>query len=220
MMQRRAFSHSLALIGGAAALGVAQAQTPAPRGFKEGSDYIELDKRAPVEAPAGRIEVVEFFWYSCPHCNSFEPRLEAWIKNGAPKDAAVRRVPVAFRDDFVPQQKLFYALEALNRLGDLHAKVFQAIHVEKQQLARDEAIVAWAEKQGVARATFTEAYNSFGVATKARRAAQLQEAYKVSGVPALGVAGRYYTDGAMAGTMDRALQVAEFLIGEARKQRT
>ncbi len=225
MIQRRAFSLTVAAGTTVLATPFVAAQLspgarPGARGFKEGTDYVELEKRAPVEVPAPRIEVVEFFWYACPHCNAFEPRLEAWIKSGAPADVTVRRVPVAFRDDFVPQQKLFYALEALNRLNDLHGKVFQAIHVEKQQLARDDAILAWAEKQGLARAAFTEAYNSFGVATKARRAAQLQDAYKVSGVPALGVAGRYYTDGGMAGNMDRALQVAEFLIAEARKQRT
>ena len=134
-----------------------------------------------------------------------------------PKDVVVRRVPVAFRDSFVPQQRLFYTLEAMNKLEDLHRKVFHAIHVEKQKVDTQDTITAWIEKQGVDKAQFTEFYNSFAVQTKARRATQIQDAYKVSGVPALGVAGRFYTDGSQAGTMERALQVVEFLAGEIRK---
>lgn len=193
------------------------AQTPA---FKPrpGKDFVELDKRAPVEAPAGRIEVVEFFWYSCPHCNAFEPAFEAWVK-AAPKDVTVQRVPVGFREDFAPQQRLFYALEALGRLETMHRKVFQAIHVERQTLNRDDLVIAWAERQGLDKARFTEAYQSFGVGTKLRKANQLQDAYRVEGVPALGIAGRFYTDGNMAGTMDRALVVADALIAEVRKSR-
>ena len=185
---------------------------------EEGTDYLQLDKRVSTEAPQGKIEVVEFFWYSCPHCNAFEPKLEAWIKR-APADVAVRRVPVAFRDDFVPQQRLYYVLEALGKIDELHAKVFQAIHVEKQPLNREDSIAAWLDKHGVPRAKFSELYNSFAVTTKARRATQLQDSFKVQGVPALGIAGRWYTDGSLAGNMDRALQVAEFLIAEARKTR-
>jgi len=192
----------------------AQAQAKKPA---EGTDYMALDKRAPVEAAAGKIEVVEFFWYSCPHCNAFEPKLESWIKS-APKDVVVRRVPVAFRDSFVPEQRLFYSLEALGRIDDLHRKVFYAIHVEKLNLNKEEAITAWAEKQGIDKTKFAELYNSFGVSNKARRAAQLQDAYKVSGVPALGVAGRFYTDGQLAQNMDRALAVTDYLIAEHRKK--
>src|SRR5687767_13197515 len=121
-MQRREFSISAASVAAATSLGtfatVAQAQAP-----KEGSDYLVLDKRAPVEAPAGKVEVVEFFWYSCPHCNRFEPALEEWIKK-APKDVVVRRVPIAFRPDFEPQQRLYYVLEAMNKVQELHKKVF------------------------------------------------------------------------------------------------
>ncbi len=140
----------------------------------------------------------------------------SWIK-GAPADVVVKRVPVAFRDDFVPQQRLYYALEAMGRLEDVHQKVFDAIHKERQALNREELILAFAEKNGLDRAKFQEHYNSFSVQSKARRAAQLQDLYKVEGVPALGIAGRYYTDATLAGTMERALQVTEFLIAEARR---
>src|SRR5262249_38270298 len=153
----------------------------------------------------------EFFWYSCPHCNAFEPKLVQWIKT-APADVVVRRVPVAFRDDFVPQQRLFYTLEALGKLDELHHKVFEAVHVKKEPTNREDLILAWAEKNGLDKAKFAEIYNSFSVQTKARRATQLQDAYKVEGVPALAIAGRYYTDGTMAGTIDRSLQVADYLI--------
>jgi thiol:disulfide interchange protein DsbA len=142
--------------------------------------------------------------------------LEAWIK-AAPKDVFIKRVPVAFRDDFVPQQRLYYVLEAMGKVDELHRKVFYAIHGEKQALNTLETIGPWVEKQGVDRAKFTEMYNSFSVSTKSSRAKQLQDAYKVDGVPALGVAGRFYTSGSLATNMDRALQVVDYLIGEVRK---
>ncbi len=219
MMKRREFSRSAAA-GAVMALGAAAgtpvwAQGPGVKP-KAGSDYLQLDKRVPTEAPAGKIEVIEFFWYNCPHCAAFEPRFESW-KNSAPADLAIRRVPVAFRDDFVPQQKLYYTLEALGKTEELHAKVFHAIHDERVPLAKDDQIVAWAVKQGLDKAKFVEAYNSFSVATNARRATQLQDAYKLAGVPALGIAGRYYVDGTLAGSMERAIQVTEYLLADLRK---
>ncbi|MCJ0766038.1 thiol:disulfide interchange protein DsbA/DsbL [Variovorax terrae] len=214
-MKRREFSWAAAsaLAASTLALPAAHAQGKKPA---EGTDYVALDKRVPVEAPQGKVEVIEFFWYSCPHCNAFEPKLEAWVKS-IPKDVSFKRVPVAFRDDFVPQQRLFYALEALGKVDELQAKVFYAIHVERQPLTTQEPIANWVAKQGVDKAKFLELFNSFSVTTKARRATQLQDAYKVQGVPALGIAGRFYTDGSLAGNMERALQVTDFLIGEARK---
>jgi thiol:disulfide interchange protein DsbA len=136
-----------------------------------------------------------------------------------PADVVLRRVPVAFRDDFVPQQRLFYTLEAMGKLPELHGKVFQAIHVDKQPMNKQDAIVGWAEKNGLDRGKFLELYNSFSVSTKASRAKQLQDGYQVEGVPALGIAGRYYTDGTLARNMPRALQVAEYLVAETRKSR-
>ncbi|TAG37287.1 MAG: thiol:disulfide interchange protein DsbA/DsbL [Polaromonas sp.] len=219
-MQRREFSLSAATVaaatwGGAAALSTppAHAQGKAPR---EGTDYLVLDKPAPVEAAAGKIEVVEFFWYSCSHCNNFEPMLEAWSKK-VPKDVVLRRTPVSFRPDFEPQQRLYYVIESMGLVDQLHKKVFHAIHVEKQSLNNAELIAAWAEKQGVNKAKFTEAYNSFAVVTKVRKATQLQESYKVDGVPALGVAGRYFTSGSLAQTMERALAVTDYLTELTRK---
>lgn len=211
-MKRREFARAVTATAATAAVWSLPAQA---QKLEAGTDYLVLDPRAPVEAPAGKIEVVEFFWYSCPHCNAFEPTLAAWIKK-LPKDVAFRRVPVAFRDDFVPQQRLFYALDAMGLIEKLHTKVFAAIHVERQALNKGETIADWVAAQGVDRAKFLEQYNSFSVASKATKGAQLQNSYKVEGVPALGVAGRFYTDGSLTKNMERALQVVEGLVAAIR----
>ena len=222
-MQRREFSFSAATLAASATLGasalpaLAQAQASAPAAaFKSGRDYLTLDKPAPTEAPAGSVEVVEFFWYNCPHCNAFESMFEAWAKK-QPKDVSVRRAPIAFRPDFEPQQRLYFVLEGLGKIDELHGKVFHAIHVEKQQLNTADQISAWMEKQGIPKAKFMELYNSFTVSTKVRKATQLQDAYLLDGVPALGIAGRYFTNGTQAKSLERSLQVTDYLIVQARQ---
>ncbi len=214
-MKRREFTvaASAGLIGLHATGAFAQARKP-----DAGADYLVLDKHAPVETAGGKIEVVEFFWYKCPHCNAFEPALEAWIKK-LPSDVALRRVPVGFRDDFAPLQRLFYALEAMGQLDKLHARVFATIHVQKKPMDTGPQIADWVAEQGVDKAKFMEQYNSFSVSTKVTKATQLQNLYRVEGVPALGVAGRFYTDGTLSKNMDRALQTVDFLIGEVRAKR-
>lgn len=214
-MNRREFSAGAACVVGAAVLGV-PGLAWAQRAPKEGTEYRVLDRPVPVEAAAGRIEVIEFFWYSCRHCFAFEPKLVAWIKR-QPADVLVRRIPVGFRDDFAPQQRLFYTLEAMGKLEELHQQVFDAIHMRQEPTAREPEILAFAAKHGLDRAKFIEHYNSFSVSNKARRATQVQNAFKVEGVPSIGIAGRYLTDGDMAGNMDRALQVTDYLVAEARK---
>ncbi len=195
----------------------ALSQAQQARGFQEGQDFVGLDKRVPTDGK-GVVEVIEFFWYNCPHCNAFEPQLEQWAAK-LPKDVVLRRMPVAFRDEFVPQQRLYYTLEAMRKVEELHKKVFYAIHVEKKKLDTQATISDWVATQGVDKAKFDELYNSFAVQTKARRAAQLQNDFKVSGVPALGIAGRFYTDGAMAQSMGRALQITDWLVSEVKKGR-
>ena len=192
------------------------AQQKAP---EEGTDYIKLDKAAQTEGIAGKVEVVEFFWYNCPHCNAFEPTLNAWLKK-LPKDVHFRRVPVAFRAEFVPQQHLFYTLEAMGKVAELHSKIFAAIHAGQQDLSTRPNIIAWVGKQGIKgldMAKFTQIFDSFATGSKATRATQLQESYRVSGVPALGIAGQFYTDGGMAQGMDRALKVVDYLVSTQRK---
>ncbi|MEY2953499.1 MAG: hypothetical protein RLZZ401_1586 [Pseudomonadota bacterium] len=219
-MKRRVFSVSaVATVSAASGLGAFPTGTWAQvRKFAEGVDFMALDKPIEVEAPAGKVEVIEFFWYSCPHCNAFEPRLEAWVKT-LPKDVSFKRVPIAFRDDFAPQQRLFYVLEAMGKVDAMQLKVFDAIHQQKQAINTEDTIAAWVEKQGIDKAKFLELYKSFAIATKARKATQLQNAFKIDGVPSIGIAGRFYTDGTLAKTMDRALQVTDYLITEARKIR-
>ncbi|MCF8212184.1 MAG: thiol:disulfide interchange protein DsbA/DsbL, partial [Rhodoferax sp.] len=138
IMKRREFSRLTAGVALASSAGLSvQAQAVKP---VAGKDYHVLDPRAPVETAAGKVEVVEFFWFNCTHCNAFEPMLQAWTKN-LPKDVVFRRIPVAFNDSFAPQQRLFYVLEAMGLVEKLHAKVFAAIHVEKQKLDKGDAII-------------------------------------------------------------------------------
>jgi thiol:disulfide interchange protein DsbA len=219
-MKRREFS--LATLGTAAAVGTLGLQGPAlaqgPAKFVAGKDYIKLDRAIPTETETGKIEVIEFFWYSCGHCNAFEPAFGQWVKN-APKDVVVRRIPVAFREDFAPQQRLYFSLEAMGLLDKLHVKVFHAIHGERLTLNTDASILNWIEKQGVDKAKFADTAKSFGVASKLKRAVQLQNDFKIEGVPSLGVAGKYYIDGTSAGSMDRALQVTDSLLALVRQGR-
>lgn len=218
-IQRRTFAaQTAALAAGLAGLATAPAaraqNTPV-----EGQHYVRLQQTVPTNAPTGKLEVIEFFWYGCPHCNAFEPMLEGWIRK-LPADVAFRRVPVAFRaEPFTTHQKIFFALEAMGQLDAMHRKVFFAIHNEHMKLDKIEDIAAWMGKNGVDAARFTEIANSFAVQTKLRQARQLSEAYKIDGVPALGVNGQYFTSGSLAGSADRMLSVADFLIAEARQKR-
>ena len=213
-MKRRDFSVCAltAALAGSVLLRPAQAQIRKP---EAGREYFKLARQVPVEAPSGKIEVVEFFWYNCPHCNAFEPSLEAWSKR-LPADVVLRRIPVGFRDDFVPQQRLFFSLQSMGLVDKLHGKVFTAIHDDRMDLTRGDAIAGWVAQQGVDRAKFAAAYNSPEIGKLVSQATALQEAYGVEGVPALGVAGRYYTDGAIAGSMARVLQVVDYLLGDVR----
>lgn len=212
-MQRRQFTQvaaasTIALLASTGSL----AQKVKPQA---GVDYIVLEKPVPFEPVAGKVEVVEFFGYWCPHCNAFEPELEAWLKH-LPANISFKRVPVAFNDAAVPLQKLYYTLEALGRVNDMQRKVFTAFHAEKVNLNTQEGIVAWAVKQGMDQKKFVDAYTSFAVNTKVTKAKQLANAFKIDGVPSLGIAGRFYTDGTLAKGMTRALQVAEQLANETK----
>ena len=216
-MKRREFStHLMASAVGVAALtstGAARAQSE----FVEGTHYVKLSQPGPAPAD-GKIEVVEFFWYGCPHCHAFEPALDAWQKK-LPADVAFRRIPVAFREEpFVAHQRLFFALDALGLVDTLHRKVFSAVHLDRMRLDKLPEILAFVTKNGVDGAKFTEAFNSFSVQTKIRQAKQLAEAYRIDGVPTLGIQARFYTSGSLAGSADRTLAVADYLIQRSRKK--
>lgn len=211
-MKRREFTVQVAT---GLALGLPAGWAQAQGGPVEGTHYVRLNTPAPVPGN-GKIDVIEFFWYGCPACNAFEPMLDAWSKR-LPSDVAFRRVHVAFTAMHETHSKVFYALEALGQVEPMHRKVFAAIHQQRMGLNTEADIAGFIEKSGIDRAKFLDAYKSFGVATKVRQAKQLSDAYKIDGVPALGVHGRYYTSASLAGGNDRALAVTEFLIQRARK---
>ena len=178
-------------------------------------------------AAAGKVEVVEFFWYECPHCNGFEPALEAWAKK-LPADVELRRVPVWFQEvPFASQQRLFYTLETLGLSTSLHRKVFAAIHNDRARLRTPEDIAAFALKNGTDPIRFMTVYGSPEVATHCQKARQLGEAYKIDAVPAMGVQGRFYTNGNLANAgqppkgqavgNERMLAVVDVLLGRVRK---
>ena len=212
-MKRREFSLQLAAAGLAAAwTGNAAAQgTPI-----EGKHYTRLAQPVPVSVPAGKIEVVEFFSYGCPHCFALEPTLEQWAKR-LPADVVLKRVPVGFNALYENYQKIYYALEAMGQVENMHRKVFNAIHQQRLRLDKEADIAAFMTANGIDGAKFVELYKSFTVQTKAKQAQQLSQAYKIEGVPTLAVQGRYTTSGSQAGSNERALAVADALVQTARK---
>jgi len=215
-MKRRDFSTSLIGIGTGIAIGGRVATASAQGGPVEGTHYVRLSQPVPA-GPAGKIEVIEFFWYGCPHCNAFEPALENWVRQ-LPADVAFHRVPVAFsKEPFEAHQRIFYALDSLGLLATMHRKVFYAIHSDRARLDKPADISAFMTRNGIDATKFMEAYDSFAVQAKARQATQQAAAYKIDGVPALGVQGRFYTSGALAGTNEKALAVTDFLIQRVRK---
>lgn len=209
-MKRRQFSISAGLLL-AGASPFATAQQP----FVEGKHYVALPTRQAVRDPK-QVEVLEFFAYSCSHCHAFEPALDEWQKKLS-KDILFRRIPVAFRDDFVVHQKLYFALEGLGLVEQLHGKVFHAIHVDRQKLQTPEQIAAFATANKADGKRVVEVMESFGIAGKVKQASQLVTGYQVEGTPSLGIAGRWITNGSMAGSNARSLAVAEYLAGVAKK---
>jgi len=211
-MKRRDVSAALACTAA-----LAPAASRAQGNPVEGRNYVRLTQPVPVSAAADKIEVIDFFWYGCPHCAAFEPELDAWAKR-LPEHVAFSRVPVAFRaEPFTTHQRIFYALDTLGLLDAMHRKVFYAVHVERLALDKPADIAAYMTKHGVDATKFLEAFNSFTTQSRIKRANGLVDGYKIDGVPAIGVHGRYYTSGAMAGGNDRSLVVADFLVQKLRK---
>ena len=194
--------------------GLSGAQSPK---IEEGFDYRTLPLAQPVEAK-GKVEVIEFFWYGCPHCYDFEPELSAWIKR-QPKDVVFRKVPVAFRDDFMPHSQLFYALEALGKGDALNEKVMYAMHKENKRLMTENEIADWIASQGIDRNTFLATYRSFAIVSKARAARQIAEAYRIDGVPTVVMQGRYVTSPSIAGTKAKSLAVMDYLEQKIRTEK-
>jgi protein dithiol oxidoreductase (disulfide-forming) len=211
-----------ALLGLAAGLSTPAALAADPQA---GSQYTVLANAQPTDT-GKKVEVIEFFAYYCPHCNAFEPALEAWVKKQG--DAIVfKRVHVQGGPSVAPQQRLFYTLEAMGLLDQYHQKAFDAIHRQHLRLSSDEQVFDWAAQNGIDRAKFTDTYRSFGIGAKLRRAGAMMEAYGVNFWPLVVVDGRYVTSPTHAGSaapegsteaqqQQMALQVMDFLVAKAK----
>jgi thiol:disulfide interchange protein DsbA len=209
------FTRALAFL--AAAVFSLSALAAGPEAF-EGHDYTRVNNPQPV-ATGKKVEVLEFFWYRCPHCFQLEPALNTWLKT-LPKDAQVRRVPAVFRDDWLPGARLYYTLEQMNLLGKLHDKAFDAYHVDNINLNDPAVLGGWIAKQGVDRKKFEGIYNSFSTQSKATQGAQLATAYAITGVPAFIIDGKYATSASMTGGPVRLFEVLDQLIVKARAERS
>lgn len=205
---------------------IAFAASATPANPQNGVDYRTLEQKQQTDS-GKKVEVVEFFWYSCPHCYALDPELEAWVKKQG-DNINFRRIPVAFRESFVPQQKMFYALEALGKGEELHRKIFNTIHAQHQPLDSETQIVDFMVKNGVDKQKFLDAFNSFAVQAKARRATQLMQAYQVDGVPLLAVDGHYETSpsivaNSLGNVSEQALgsgtlQVLDWLVAKVQQE--
>lgn len=189
------------------------AQTPVK--VEEGFDYRVLPIAQAVDAK-GKVEVIEFFWYGCPHCYEFEPELKTWLKRQN-KDVSFKKVPIAFREELMPHSLLFYALESLGKGDALNDKVMFAMHRENKRLLNENEIADWVAAQGIDRNAFLAAYRSFAVLSKARAANQLGNAYRIDGVPTVAVQGKYITSPSIAGSRAKAINVMDFLVNKVRK---
>jgi thiol:disulfide interchange protein DsbA len=195
---------------------LALAQQPA-HALDWGKDYLELGQYQKTDVKKGQVEVLEFFWYGCPHCFELEPELNAWAKK-LPKDVVVKRVPGILQPGWVPLARAFYALEALGLQEKLHADLFSAIHVQGNDLNPPGRFFDWAVTKGVDRKKIADAYNDFTVNTKVMRAQQLTTAYKLNGVPAFAVNGKFVTSAYMTGGVPSMFKALDELIAQERKK--
>ena len=210
-LKRRNFS-ALA----AASLGLGLVRTASAQGTPvAGQDYKKLSNPSPVSTPAGTVDVVEFFSFACPHCNEFEPTLEAWLKR-KPPGIHFHRVPVHFLQNYVNFQPMYFALEAMDLVDTMQQKVFDAVHVQHQRLDKPEDIANFMAKNGVDAKRFMSVFNSFGVRAKVQQGNQLMDSYGVEGVPTLIVQGRYETSPGTAKGEEKALAVVEYLAAQIR----
>jgi thiol:disulfide interchange protein DsbA len=189
-----------------------EGQLPAGK-WTAGTNYTVLSPAQPSDAPPGKVEVVEMFWYGCPHCYAFDPVLEAWKKHKAGYIEFVR-VPVMWADIHRSHARLFYTLQALGKLDQLHSKVFDQIHQKGDELyvsgdpnATLEDVVKFAEANGISRADFVAAWNSFGVQANLQKADDLGRRYKIDAVPTIVIDGKYESDVSKAGDENKLIQL-------------
>ncbi len=185
-----------------------------------GADYIVLNVRQPPIEASDKIEVVDFFGYWCPHCFEFIGALEPWRK-GLPADVAYQHVPVAFNPTETALSMTFYSLQTLNRLEDMHVKVFQAIHVDRKRLFDPNDIADFMAANGIDRAKWLAVFNSFSVASAVNRANQIWQSYRIDGTPTLACDGRFLTSPSIARNRGPAyaLAVMDYLLERVRRER-
>lgn len=205
------------LFAGLAAAPVSWAQ------FVAGRDYLIINPPQPTDT-GGKVEVLEFFWYGCPHCYALQAPLGEWLKN-KPANVEFRRVPAILGQSWIPLTQAFYALEALGLTEKLHHDVFTAIHQDKIKLQDPKILFDWVAKRGVDRKQFMDTYNSFGVRSRVQRAIDMSRNYDIPGTPAIVVDGRYLTAphlGLARGDVlsyERYFKIVDHVTGLARKAR-
>ena len=188
-----------------------------------GKDYSRIDPPQPTDS-SKKVEVLEFFWYGCPHCDNLQPSLREWLKR-TPSDVEFRRVPAVFQDSWVPLTTAYYTLDAMGLVEKLHHEVFSAIHKENVRLSSPAVLYDWVEKRGVDRQKFINTYNSFGVQSRVKRSIEMTRLYDISGTPALTVDGKYLVAPSMTLKSDhsvdyvRYFRVLDQVIAMARKER-
>jgi thiol:disulfide interchange protein DsbA len=180
--------------------------------FTEGVNYKLIDPPLPTPQ-TNKVEVVEMFWYGCPHCYHFEPLLEKWVK-GKSDQVTFIRIPAIFRDSWLLDAQAFYTAKALGVLEKIHRPLFDAIHLEKRHLNTKEALADFFATQGVAKEDFLSTFDSFAVQGKVQQAVVITRASSITGVPAMIVNGKYRTDAELAGSFERMLEVVDYLIAQ------
>jgi len=194
-----------------AAVGFAAASASAQQ-----AEFGLLNPPQPTEG-GGKIEVIEFFWYGCPHCARLEPFVVKWAAS-LPKDVVFKRVHALPSNAWLENATLFYTLEAMGQLDRLHVKVFDAIHNEGVNLNNQTVRDAWLTKNGIEPAKYAEVAKSFSVQTKLSRARQMTSSYKVDGVPQMIVNGKYITNNTYAQGEPKIMPIVEKLVDKARKE--
>lgn len=208
-MKRRDFTQAFAAVTTLPLLGLG---TAAHAQVGEGKDFTRVGPTQPAGA-GGKVDVIEFFSYACPHCNAFEPGLEAWVKT-LPPYVTLQRVPVSFLANVENFQRGYYTLEAMGLVDTLQAKVFHAIHVDHQRFDKPEEFAALVKANGGDPAKFLDIYKSFSIVVATNRAKKLTTDFKIDtyGVPALLVQHTYLTSPAQVGNEARSLVVVNELI--------
>lgn len=191
-------------------LGLLLSFTATAKEFKQDKDYVQLGTPQPV-ASEDKTEVIEFFWYGCPHCYHLEPNINAWLKN-KPDNVEFIRVPAILGSHWELLARGYYTAELLGVSDKIHAPLFDYLHKQRKRIRTVDDLKAFFVSQGVSEADFDRTYKSFAVVTKTNRARQASQRYGLTGVPTLVVAGKYRTSPSMAGGNKQALEVVDFLI--------